>query len=143
MTVAEIKQDIKAKWSGKIREMNLKREKRLFVTIDPDLLPEAAKYLFDDLKCRFITASALQSKRGFEIYYHFSVDVVGLIINVHVVLPESKPEVESLANISMATNWIEREMHELFGITFLHHPNMEKLIPEGNWEEGEYPLRKN
>jgi NADH-quinone oxidoreductase subunit C len=143
MTVAEIKQDIESKWAGKIREMDLKREKRLFVTIDPDLLPEAAKYLFDDLKCRFITASALQSKRGFEIYYHFSVDVVGLIINVHVVLPESKPEVESLANISVATNWIEREMHELFGIDFLNHPNMEKLISEGNWQEGEYPLRKN
>ncbi|HKI46148.1 MAG TPA: NADH-quinone oxidoreductase subunit C [Balneolales bacterium] len=143
MTGAEVKQNIESKWSGKISEIGLKSEKRLFVTISPESLPEVAQYLFDDLKCRFITASALQSKRGFEIYYHFSVDVIGLIINVHVVLPESKPEVESLANISVATNWIEREMHELFGIIFLNHPNMEKLISEGNWEEGEYPLRKN
>jgi len=143
MTVAVIKQGIEAKWSGEIREIDLKSEKRLFVTINPEYLPDAAKYLFDDLRCRFITASALQSKHGFEIYYHFSVDVIGLIINVHVVLPESKPEVESLANISVATNWIEREMHELFGIDFLNHPNLEKLISEGNWEEGEYPLRKN
>lgn len=143
MTVAEVKQDLERKWSGKIVEMDLKREKRLLVTVNPGYLTEAAKYLFDDLKCRFITASALQSKHGFEIYYHFSVDAIGLIINIHVVLPEAKPEVESLANISVSTNWIEREMHELFGITFLNHPNMEKLISEGNWEEGEYPLRKN
>ncbi len=143
MTVKEIKEYIEAKWSGKISEIDLKSDKRLFITINAEYLQEVANYLFDDLKCRFITASALQSNHDFEIFYHFSLDDTGLIINVHVVLPESKPEVESLANISVATNWIEREMHELFGITFLNHPNMEKLISEGNWEEGEYPLRKN
>jgi len=42
-----------------------------------------------------------------------------------------------------ASNWIEREMHELFGIDFINHPNQEKLISEGNWAEGVYPYRKD
>jgi len=83
----------------------------------------------------------LQSKKGFEIYYHFSKDEIGFILNVHVILPEDKPEIESLANNFVAANWIEREMHELFGINFLNHPNPDKLISEGNWAEGVYPYR--
>ncbi len=84
----------------------------------------------------------MHTKRGFEIHYHFSLDKTGLVLNVHIILDKIKPEVESLSNMFSASNWIEREMHELFGINFLNHPNQEKLISEGNWAEGVYPLRK-
>lgn len=141
MTVADIKQNIETKWSDQIKKTDLRRKNRLFVTISPKLLPDMAQYLIDELKCRFVIASAKQTKLGFEIYYHFSVDAIGLIINIHVVLSKSKPEVESLANITVAANWIEREIHELYGINFLNHPNLEKLISEGIWEEGVYPYR--
>jgi len=142
MTVAEFIQNLDARWGDKILDKDLRSPKRLFVDIHPKDLLEMARYLLNELKWRFVIASALQSKRGFEIYYHFSVDEIGLIVNVHVVLPVSKPEVESLANITRSANWIEREMHELYGIEFLNHPNMEKLISDGNWDEGVYPYRK-
>ena len=93
------------------------------------------------MKLRFIIASALDTKRGFEIFYHFSNDSTGLVVNLHVILSKQKPEVESLTAMFEAANWIEREMHELFGINFLNHPNLEKLISEGNWAEGVYPYR--
>jgi len=32
-------------------------------------------------------------------------------------------------------------MHEILGINFLGHPNLEKLISEGNWAKGVYPYR--
>jgi NADH-quinone oxidoreductase subunit C len=91
---------------------------------------------------RFIIASALHSRKGFEIYYHFSMDSTGLVLNIQVVLPQENPEIESLSNMFSASNWIEREIHELFGISFRNHPNQEKLISEGNWAEGVYPYRK-
>jgi NADH-quinone oxidoreductase subunit C len=43
----------------------------------------------------------------------------------------------------VAANWFEREMHEIIGIHFLHHPNLEKLISDGNWAEGVYPYRRD
>jgi NADH-quinone oxidoreductase subunit C len=85
----------------------------------------------------------LHTKNGFEIHYHFSKDSNGLILNIHVILDRDNPQIESLSNMFNASNWIEREMHELFGINFLNHPNLEKLLSEGNWAEGVYPLRKN
>ena len=68
--------------------------------------------------------------------------LTGLILNIHVILDRDNPQIESLSNMFNASNWIEREMHELFGINFLNHPNQEKLISEGNWAEGVYPYRK-
>jgi NADH-quinone oxidoreductase subunit C len=70
------------------------------------------------------------------------MDKTGLVLNIHVVLDNENPQIESLSNMFNASNWIEREMHELFGINFLNHPNQEKLISEGNWAEGVYPYRK-
>lgn len=119
------------------------RDKRYLIDIQPDALLEAARHLYEHLSFRFIIASAFQSKQGFEIMYHFSDDASGSIFNLHVVLPENKPEIESLANLFSGANWIEREMHEILGITFRNHPEPEKLLSEGNWAEGVYPYRKN
>ena len=38
--------------------------------------------------------------------------------------------------------WIEREMHDLYGINFKNHPRLERLILADDWPEGNYPLRK-
>lgn len=133
--------NIKNNLKSDIIETEIKSAVRATVTIKPDAIVRAADYLYSNLKFRFIIASALETKKGFEIYYHFSNDSTGLVANLHVVLPKKKPEIESLTSKFEAANWIEREMHELFGINFLNHPNLEKLISEGNWAEGVYPYR--
>jgi Ni,Fe-hydrogenase III component G len=132
----------KLNFSPNILEVIIKNNKRLVITIKPDTIVKVASYLYKTEGFRFIIASALHTKRGFEIHYHFSKDDSGLILNIHVILDSNNPEIESLSNMFNASNWIEREIHELFGINFLNHPNQEKLISEGNWAEGVYPMRK-
>jgi NADH-quinone oxidoreductase subunit C len=118
------------------------KDKRMTVDIKPSAILRIAGHLYRDLHYRFIIASAFHSKQGFEIMYHFSDDTSGHIVNLHVVLSQEKPEIESLANMFSGANWIEREMHELLGIIFLNHPEPEKLLSDGNWAEGVYPYRK-
>ncbi|TAJ14989.1 hypothetical protein DMA11_03425 [Marinilabiliaceae bacterium JC017] len=125
-----------------ILEVDIMSTKRATIHINPAALIATARFLLSELKFRFIIASALQSKKGFEILYHFSYDPLGLIINIHLLLSTDNPEVESLCPLLTGANWIEREIHELFGINFLNHPNLEKLISEGNWAEGVYPYRR-
>ena len=132
----------KEKFKSDILEIAVKNQKRMIITIRPDSIVNVADYLYRTEGFRFIIASALHTKKGFEIHYHFSKDAIGLILNLHVVLDKDNPQIESLSNMFNASNWIEREIHELFGINFLNHPNQEKLISEGNWAEGVYPLRK-
>jgi len=125
-----------------ILETVSRNDRRTTLSIKPSAVLPISEFLFRKLQFRFIIASALHTKRGFEIYYHFSQDSTGLVLNLHVLLDRDRPEVESLSNLFDATNWIEREMHELFGINFLNHPNLDQLLSEGNWAKGEYPYRK-
>ena len=119
-----------------ITEVVSKSPKRVTVSIKPDLILKVAEYLYKTAGFRFIIASALHTKKGFEIHYHFSMDKTGLVLNIHVILDKENPQIESLSNMFNASNWIEREMHELFGINFLNHPNQDKLLSDGNWAEG-------
>ena len=134
---------LKEEFKPDIIEVTVKNQKRVTVTIRPVAILNVAGYLYKSAGFRFIIASAVHTRRGFEIHYHFSRDSAGLILNLHVILDRNNPEIESLSNMFNATNWIEREMHELFGINFLNHPNQDKLISEGNWAEGVYPYRKD
>jgi NADH-quinone oxidoreductase subunit C len=135
-------ENFQKKFKSDILEVALKNQRRIIITIMPDSIINVADFLYRTEGFRFIIASALHTKKGFEIHYHFSKDAIGLILNIHVILDKDNPQIESLSNMFNASNWIEREMHELFGINFLNHPNQEKLISEGNWAEGVYPLRK-
>jgi NADH-quinone oxidoreductase subunit C len=137
--IEKLKEELK---SG-ILEVYVKNQRRATITVRPEAILKTSEYLFRNAGVRFIIASAVHTRKGFEIHYHFSKDTTGLILNLHVILDRDKPEIESLSNMFNASNWIEREMHELFGINFLHHPNQDKLISEGNWAEGVYPYRKD
>lgn len=130
------------RFSSDTVEIKLVKKRRAILTIKPAALLTIAGYLYHDEGYRFIIASAVHTRKGFEIYYHFSLDSEGLILSLHVILDMEKPRIESLSNMFSASEWIEREMHELFGIDFLNHPNQEKLLSEGNWAEGVYPYRK-
>ncbi len=135
-------ENFKRSFQGDILDFVKKNEKRIVITINHEAILRVVQYLYKTEGLRFIIASALHTKNGFEIHYHFSKDNIGLILNIHVVLDKENPRIESLSNMFNASNWIEREMHELFGIDFLNHPNQEKLLSDGNWAEGVYPYRK-
>jgi NADH-quinone oxidoreductase subunit C len=142
MNTESIIENLRGAFRSDILEVTIKNQRRVIIRINPDSIINVASVLYLKEGFRFIIASALHTKAGFEIHYHFSKDSIGLILNVFVILDKENPQIESLSNMLSAANWIEREMHELFGINFLNHPNLDKLISEGNWAEGVYPLRK-
>lgn len=143
MDVKQVIENFEKSFGEEILETVKKNERRIIITVKPEAILRIADFLHNVARLRFIIASAVHTRRGFEVHYHFSKDEAGLILNIHVILDKVKPEIESLSNMFNASEWIEREMHELFGINFLNHPNQEKLISEGNWAEGVYPYRKD
>jgi NADH-quinone oxidoreductase subunit C len=51
-------------------------------------------------------------------------------------------EVDSVVPIWAAANWLEREVYDMFGITFRDHPDLRRLLMWDTYTEG-YPLRKD
>lgn len=142
MSRVEIIGKFREQFEGVILDVVETSHKRMTISVKPEAILNIGEYLYKDAGFRFIIASALHTRKGFEIHYHFSRDEIGLILNIHVILDKDDPQIESLSNMFSASEWIEREMHELFGINFRNHPNQEKLISDGNWAEGVYPYRK-
>jgi NADH/F420H2 dehydrogenase subunit C len=53
----------------------------------------------------------------------------------------NKPEIETVCDIWQTANFHEREVYDLFGIRFLNHPDLRRLLLDEDWDG--YPLRKN
>ena len=56
-------------------------------------------------------------------------------------LDSSNPKVPSLAPIYKGADWYEREVYDLFGVEFIGHPNLKRILLPDDWEG--HPLRKD
>ena len=54
---------------------------------------------------------------------------------------EETDGIVSITNIHKAADWYERECYDLFGIEFLNHPDLRRIMTDYNFEG--YPLRKD
>lgn len=81
-------------------------------------------------------------KTHLTVVYHFSSTTYHHNIVVKVKLDRSNPEIETVSQIWPTAEFHEREVHEMFGVKFLNHPDLRLLIlPEG-WE-GKNPMLKD
>ena len=143
MKKQQIIENIKVRSGKDMLDFNDRSEKRIYITIKKEILPKIARYLFNDVRARFSTASGVDTRKAIEILYHFSVDEIGLIVSLRVILDKSNIEVESLISIMKCAEWIEREIHELLGVNFKGHSNPKHLLLKDDWPEGNYPLRRD
>ncbi|RLF12689.1 MAG: hypothetical protein DRJ62_01950 [Thermoprotei archaeon] len=126
-------------------KVEVKNERRAYVEIRREDVRKAAKLmldLFEPLRARLSTASAVDCRSHFEILYHFTISQFGAVLTMRCRVPRQRPRISSIADIIYGANFIEREIHDLFGIVFEGHPNLERLILPDDWPEGVYPLRR-
>ena len=140
----DMRDRIKEKLQDKIIDWQEPSTKRIFFSLDKKEIFETVKVLFRELELRFITASAIDLPEGLGVSYHFSNDPAGEIYSARVLLEDKlKPEVQSITPLFPGAEWIEREIWEMFGINFIGHPNLKRLLLADEWPEGDYPLRNN
>jgi len=133
---------LKAGLGPKLKQCKAQNPRRIYIDIDAADLVDVAKHIFSDCRARFAIATGLQTSEGFEILYHFAFDADQVVVSVRVSIEGDDPEVDSITPLIPGAGFIEREIHDLLGIKFRNHPNLERLILSDDWPEGVYPLRR-
>ena len=144
MTIDEAINNISGRFGAKALNINKKSAKRAYIDIYPKDITEFTRYLFKEAQFRFDTASGVDDFDALEILYHFSHDASGITISLRAILKDKQdPHVDTITNITKSAWWIERELHELFGIEFDGNSDLRPLLLPDDWPKGVYPLRKD
>jgi len=143
MNRAEILQALRTRFPDAIGRVLEHAPKRVYINVSGTAIVGIATYLFHDLGARFNIASAVDGRTHMEILYHFTLEEINLVLSLRVTLPKTRLQIDSLTSVFSAAHWIEREIHELLGVTFIGHPNLSRLLLPDEWPAGVYPLRKD
>ena len=114
---------------------------------DKNLNLKVLQFLYDspELQFQFLTdicAVHYPDNAGNEIavVYHLHNLVDNVRIRYKVFTDIKKPDVFSASRLFEAANWMERETYDFYGVNFLGHPNLKRIL---NIDDMDYfPLRK-
>jgi len=77
----------------------------------------------------------------FEVVYHLHSVEHNQRIRLKCRLHGEDPVIESVTSVWRGAGWYEREVFDLFGIRFLNHPDLRRILMPDDWEG--HPLRKD
>jgi NADH-quinone oxidoreductase subunit C len=115
--------------------------------VPKDMNLKVMQFLYDDeeLKFQFLTtlcAVHYPDNKGRELamVYHLHNLVDNIRIRFKAYLDINKPDIFTATKLFEAANWLERETYDYFGVNFIGHPNLVRIL---NVDEMDYfPLRK-
>ena len=119
---------------------------QLFVDVNVENLSSTILFLKTNDKCRFkqlidITAVDYPGKeKRFKIVYLLlsHENNLRIVINVHIGETVMMP---SITKIFPSANWMEREVFDMYGVSFKEHPDLMRILTDYGFEG--YPLRKD
>jgi NADH-quinone oxidoreductase subunit C len=117
------------------------------IKVDPAHLVDVCRALRDAPPLRFAVCLDLTAadhyprEPRFDLVYHLLSPERLLRLRLRVQVGGEAPAVPTVSGVWASTNWQEREVLDLFGITFTGHPDPRRLIMPDDWEG--HPLRKD
>ena len=119
---------------------------QLFIEIDIEALYSTILYLKTNNKCRFkqlidITAVDYPEKeKRFKLVYLLlsHENNLRILININI---DEKLHVPSITKIFPSANWMEREVFDMYGVSFKDHPDLRRILTDYGFKG--YPLRKD
>ena len=77
----------------------------------------------------------------YAIVYTLMSAKLGVKVQVKAFVEDAEPRLPSVTSLFAGADWTEREVWDLYGIEFLGHPNLKRILMPDDYEG--YPLRKD
>ena len=113
-----------------------------------DAIVEVMQFLRDDSVMRFNFLTDLCGmhfpdaaiERQFSVVYHMHNWYDNVRIRIKCFINGDKPEIDTVSELFLSSNWQERETYDFYGIIFKGHPQLKRIL---NMDEMvSFPMRK-
>lgn len=144
LTNETIQAQLEAKFEGQVTTFSTETGMLSFES-PAALNLKVMQYLFDELGFTFLSdlcgVNYPDNVDGeLVVVYHLHNFVENIRLRYSIAVPINKPDVFTATKIFESANWMERETYDFFGINFIGHPNLKRIL---NVEEMDYfPMRK-
>ena len=141
----DIEKIVNSNLTTKINNSSI-NHKEIKFTIDAEDLIEVIMFLKNNEKTKFkqlidITAVDYPEKdKRFKLVYFFLSHELNCRVNVELSIKENEI-VNSLTSIFPSANWMEREVFDMYGVSFKDHPDLRRILTDYNFKG--HPLRKD
>ena len=119
------------------------------VVVAPESVLDIIRWLHDDPTQRYdylsdVTAVEFRDLEvPLDVVWHLRSLPYRRFLRVKVQLTKNRPlEVPSVWSIYKSADWLERECYDMFGIRFVGHPDLRRILLWEQYREG-FPLRKD
>ena len=109
--------------------------------IDTECLKDAIEFLKNNEFTHLSAITGLEVEDGIELLYHLSNG--NILLTIRIKLPKNEAVASSITNVIRGATLYEQEIHDLLGVKFTGHPNLERLILPDDWPADNHPLRKS
>ena len=152
---------IREKFGNSVIELKSDRPVEHYIIVDPlevdkicFFLRDENEFLFDSLMnlsgVDDANGEKVKDEQGLEninggtlsVYYHLESTSLKHKLTLRASTNREKPEVVSVTEVWKGADWHEREAYDMYGIIFLNHPDLRRILMPYDWEYG-FPLRKD
>ena len=144
---AFIEEKLIQKFASKVSSFGLQKDIFSF-EVTSDAIREVIIFLKEDQDLNFHFLTDLcgvhypdnDVANQFCIVYHLHNWVDNTRIRIKTYLDGENPQVASISDVFLSSNWMERETYDFYGINFIGHPQLKRIL---NMDEMvSFPMRK-
>lgn len=146
MEPLEIVNKLKNKFFSEIVDVTEFRD-QVFISVKKDRIVDICSFLNSDPEINMDYLADLcgvdypDKQYRFEVIYNmYSIKHKHRLL-VKALIREDNADIDSVSSIWKTANWHEREICDMYGITFSGHPDLRRILMPEDWEG--YPLRKD
>jgi NADH-quinone oxidoreductase subunit D len=117
------------------------------VSIDPARVHDALSFLKTDAGQAYdLLLDVMGADPGgdlvIQVWYQLWSMENGRMLRLLALLPRADLSVQSAVDLYPAADWLEREVYDMYGVSFDGHPDLRRILMPENYDEG-FPLRKD
>jgi NADH-quinone oxidoreductase subunit C len=147
MDAKAVHERLVSRFGDKITGVNLEVQSP-FAVVAAEAIVEVATFCrdepalaFDNLMCQSAVDYLKETPPRFEVVYHLLSYEHAHTFALKVHLPRENPAVATVEGIWGVANWHEREAYDMFGIAFIGHSDLRRILLPDDWIG--FPLRKD